>query len=91
MNRGDLRYRYDPVGRLLEASLNYEKETFAFDPASNLLDTEAPPGPNPHSHSHSPRKLMGNVLRSYCSTQYRYDERGNLLERIENGKTGKLT
>jgi RHS repeat-associated protein len=87
LNRGDLRYRYDPVGRLLEASLNYEKETFAFDPASNLLDPEAPPGPNPHS----PRKLMDNVLRSYCGTQYRYDERGNLLERIENGKAGKFT
>ena len=34
---------------------------------------------------------MDNVLRSYCGTQYRYDERGNLLERIENGKTGKFT
>ena len=87
LNRGDLRYRYDPVGRLLEARHNYEKETFAFDPASNLLDPEAPPGPNPHS----PRKLMDNVLRSYCGTQYRYDERGNLQERIENGKAGKFT
>ncbi|WP_192811608.1 RHS repeat-associated core domain-containing protein, partial [Pseudomonas monteilii] len=55
--------------------------------ASNLLDPEAPPGPNPHS----PRKLMDNVLRSYCGTQYRYDERGNLQERIENGKAGKFT
>lgn len=87
LNRGDLHYRYDPVGRLLEASRNYEKETFAFDPASNLLDPEAPPNPNPHS----PHKLMDNVLRSYCGTQYRYDERGNLQERIENGKTGKFT
>ncbi|SMF32954.1 MULTISPECIES: RHS repeat-associated core domain-containing protein [unclassified Pseudomonas] len=34
---------------------------------------------------------MDNVLRSYCGTQYRYDERGNLLERIENGKAGKFT
>ncbi|MDD1962840.1 RHS repeat protein, partial [Pseudomonas sp. 39004] len=87
LNRGDLRYRYDLVGRLIEASQNYEKETFAFDPAGNLLDPEAPPGPNPHS----PRKVMDNVLRSYCGTQYRYDERGNLLERIENGSTGKFT
>jgi RHS repeat-associated protein len=87
LNRGDTRYRYDPVGRLLEADVNYAKETFAFDPASNLLDPDAPPGPNPHS----PRKLMDNVLRSYCGTQYRYDERGNLLERIENDNTGKFT
>lgn len=71
----------------MEADVNYAKETFAFDPASNLLDPDAPPGPNPHS----PRKLMDNVLRSYCGTQYRYDERGNLLERIENGETGKFT
>ena len=28
------------------------------------------------------------MLRSYCGTQYRYDERGNLLERSENGKRG---
>jgi len=87
LNRGDLRYRYDPVGRLLEARLNNDKELFAFDPASNLLDPQAPPGPNPHS----PRKIGDNVLRSYCGTQYRYDERGNLLERNENGKAGHFT
>ncbi|KQN61503.1 hypothetical protein [Pseudomonas sp. Leaf58] len=64
LNRGDLRYRYDPVGRLIEASQNYEKETFAFDPASNLLAPEAPPAANPHS----PRNLMDNVLRSFGMT-----------------------
>jgi RHS repeat-associated protein len=85
LDRGDIRYRYDPVGRLLEATLNYNhKELFAFDPASNLLDPQAPPGANPHS----PRRINDNVLRSYCGTQYRYDERGNLLERNENGKRG---
>ncbi|MFK0314454.1 RHS repeat-associated core domain-containing protein, partial [Pseudomonas sp. NPDC090233] len=85
LNRGDLHYRYDPVGRLLEAAVNYTKETFAFDPASNLLDPLAPPGPNPHS----PRRINDNVLRSYCGTQYRYDECGNLLERTDpNGKQG---
>ncbi|ATP50052.1 Rhs family protein [Pseudomonas putida] len=84
LNRGDTYYSYDPVGRLLEATHNYNKETFAFDPASNLLDPDAPPGPNPHS----PRRINDNVLRNYCGTQYRYDERGNLLERIENGKSG---
>ncbi|GLO58907.1 hypothetical protein PPUJ20066_49430 [Pseudomonas putida] len=86
LNRGDTYYRYDPVGRLLEATHNYNKEIFVFDPASNLLDPEAPPGPNPHS----PRRINDNVLRSYCGTQYRYDERGNLAERIENDKKGRF-
>jgi len=31
--RGPLAYRYDPVGRLLEAISSLGKETFAFDPA----------------------------------------------------------
>ena len=34
---------------------------------------------------------MDNVLRSYCGTQYRYDERGNLLEQVEKGNTSKFT
>ena len=85
--RGDTFYRYDPVGRLLEAGDYYKKELFAFDPASNLLDPQAPPGPN----RHSPQRLSDNVLRSYCGTQYRYDERGNLLERTTDGKQGHLT
>lgn len=86
LRRGHTHYRYDPVGRLLEANLNYQKELFAFDPASNLLDPQAPPGPNPHS----PRKLNDNVLRSYCGTHYRYDERGNLVERASNGKKDRF-
>ena len=36
--RGPLSYRYDPVGRLLNAASRLGVETFAFDPASNLLD-----------------------------------------------------
>ncbi|MBH9702986.1 RHS repeat domain-containing protein, partial [Burkholderia cepacia] len=36
--RGQLAYRYDPVGRLLEAQSRLGLETFDFDPASNLID-----------------------------------------------------
>jgi hypothetical protein len=35
------RYRYDPVGRLREAQSRVGVETFAFDPASNLVDPQA--------------------------------------------------
>uniref|UniRef100_UPI00048A20DC RHS repeat domain-containing protein n=1 Tax=Pseudomonas taiwanensis TaxID=470150 RepID=UPI00048A20DC len=35
--RGHLAYQYDPVGRLLQATSRLGVETFAFDPAGNLL------------------------------------------------------
>lgn len=37
-----------------------------------------------------PRNLKDNALRSYCDTQYSYDEGGNLLERNENDKKGQF-
>ncbi|WP_347554687.1 RHS repeat-associated core domain-containing protein [Robbsia sp. KACC 23696] len=36
--RGEIAYRYDPVGRLLEANGPLGRERFAFDPASNIVD-----------------------------------------------------
>ena len=44
--RGDINYRYDPLGRLLGASSQYKEEAFAFDPASNLLDPRHRAGPS---------------------------------------------
>lgn len=39
-NRGFASYQYDPVGRLLKASTPERIETFAFDPAGNILSPE---------------------------------------------------
>ena len=41
--QGRTLYRYDSTGRLLAAHSRHTRETFAFDPASNLLDPDAPP------------------------------------------------
>ncbi len=41
--RGDLSYRYDPLGQLLTAVQAGIAENFAFAPAGNLLDPEAKP------------------------------------------------
>ncbi|SEF32362.1 RHS repeat-associated core domain-containing protein [Variovorax sp. NFACC28] len=79
--RGNLSYRYDPVGRLLEANSRIGRETFAFDPAGNIVD---PPETNdPFRHPAS--KLLDNLLKNYAGTSYRYDERGNMTERMRNG------
>ncbi|RFC81807.1 RHS repeat protein [Acinetobacter sichuanensis] len=36
--RGYIEYKYDPVGRLLQANSALGQETFAFDPASNIIN-----------------------------------------------------
>jgi YD repeat-containing protein len=38
--KGERNYRYDPVGRLTESLSPLGREKFAFDPASNLVDTK---------------------------------------------------
>ncbi|WP_418128700.1 RHS repeat-associated core domain-containing protein [Variovorax sp. 375MFSha3.1] len=79
--RGNLNYRYDPVGRLLEANSRIGRETFAFDPAGNIVDSL--PANEPLRHPAG--KLLDNLLKTYAGTSYRYDERGNMTERVRNG------
>ena len=40
---------------------------------------------------HPPPKLLDNLLRDYVGQHYTYDARGNLLERLENGKKARFT
>ena len=66
--RGQLAYRYDPVGRLLEAQSRLGHETFAFDPASNLID---PAEQREADRQHMPRiKALDNLLKQYADTHY---------------------
>jgi len=80
--RGRLDYRYDPVGRLLEAQSRLGREVFAFDPAGNIVDPAQAEGPVQRTAD----KLLDNLLKEYAGTSYRYDERGNLVERVKNGR-----
>jgi RHS repeat-associated protein len=69
------------VGRLLEANSRVGREMFAFDPAGNIVD--ALPTSDPLRHPAN--KLLDNLLKNYAGTSYRYDERGNMTERVRNG------
>ncbi|KMN08045.1 RHS repeat domain-containing protein [Pseudomonas helleri] len=40
---------------------------------------------------HPPPKLLDNLLRDYVCQHYTYDARGNLLERLDNGKKARFT
>src|SRR5450830_93885 len=83
--RGRIDYRYDPVGRLLAANSAMGHETFAFDPADNI---QAPDAVRqlPTAHRVPLPKLMDNLLKEYAGISYRYDERGNVVERTRNGQ-----
>ncbi|HAV4443797.1 TPA: type IV secretion protein Rhs, partial [Acinetobacter baumannii] len=82
--RGNIAYNYDPVGRLLEASSKLGKETFSFDPASNIIDSY-------HSHKaqsysqtteekdYGYNRLVNNVVKEYLDQQYQYDAYGQLV------------
>lgn len=83
--RGRIEYRYDPIGRLLAASSAIGNETFAFDPAGNIQVAE-PAQQVPISRRVPLPKLLDNLLKEYAGVSYRYDDRGNLVERVQNGR-----
>jgi len=88
--KGGTDYRYDPVGRLIEAISPVAKERFAFDPASNIIDpvrtAETPASrPSPvRPESTLPvevPKVLGNLLKAYAGMHFEYDARGNLVRK----------
>jgi len=83
--RGRIEYRYDPVGRLLAANSVLGQETFAFDPAGNI---QAPDAAQRETTSHRTPlpKVLDNLIKDYAGVSYRYDDRGNLSERVQHGQ-----
>jgi RHS repeat-associated protein len=84
--RGRIEYRYDPVGRLLAANSVLGRETFAFDPAGNIQAADDRTQQEPVTRRAPLPKLLDNLLKEYAGVSYRYDERGNLVDRVQNGK-----
>lgn len=83
--RGHVEYRYDPVGRLLAANSALAHEAFAFDPAGNIQVPDTA-GHVPLSRRAPLPKVLDNLLKEYAGVTYSYDERGNLVERTQDGK-----
>ena len=81
---GVLNYVYDKIGRIQEArnSQTGRSETFAFDPAHNILSDKAIEGKGKGSNISS-----GNRLKEYNGIEYTYDALGNLIYRqLPNGE-----
>jgi RHS repeat-associated protein len=87
--RGRMSYRYDPLGRLLQATNRAGHEIFAFDPAGNILpahDAGESVNAAKSTKASALPKLLDNLLKDYAGTHYRYDTRGSLVERIHHGR-----
>ena len=79
---GVLHYVYDKIGRIQEArnSQTGRSETFAFDPAHNILSDKAAEGKGGNL-------VSGNRLKEYNGIEYTYDALGNLIYRqLPNGE-----
>ncbi|AVR97288.1 RHS repeat-associated core domain-containing protein [Pseudoduganella armeniaca] len=83
--RGHIEYRYDLIGRLLAANSAMGHETFAFDPAGNIQVPSTTRHQSIATRAPLP-KILDNLLKEYAGTSYRYDDRGNLIERMQNGQ-----
>jgi YD repeat-containing protein len=79
--RGNHYYHYDPLGQLLEAVQPGVSETFAFDPAGNLLDPpiERRRYPRPEFVEKPIPKVTYNLLKKYLGNVYEYDIQGNTI------------
>lgn len=80
--RGNINYKYDPIGRLLEANSKLGKETFNFDPASNIIDRnhhQEPSTAATANNAYGYNRLVNNVVKAYLDQQYQYDAYGQLM------------
>ncbi len=87
--RGDIHYKYDPLGRLLEATSKLGKEKFSFNPARNLIDRDLDQQNHIHERTtdenqHGYLKLVNNVVLRYLDQQYQYDAYGQLTTQKSN-------
>jgi len=81
--RGNIAYKYDPLGRLLEASSRLGKEIFNFDPASNIIDRyhdEQSGTQKVEGKGYGYNRLVNNVVKEYFDQQYQYDAYGQLIQ-----------
>ncbi|RQR25987.1 RHS family protein, partial [Burkholderia sp. Bp9143] len=87
MRRGVIQYAYDPIGRLTRAQSSLGVETFAFDPASNIVEATERDAHGIGALGGKPAApLLDNLLKEYAGTHYTYDKQGNLTTRTRNGE-----
>ncbi|MCE1172788.1 MAG: RHS domain-containing protein, partial [Azovibrio sp.] len=112
LRRGEFHYAYDAAGQLRQARQPGLEETFAFDPAGNLmfLPQEASPPALANTagrdHAHWDQGLAfleppapavpgplppvrHNQLLRYAEGAYRYDARGNVINKLHQAQAGQ--
>ena len=78
---GQLNYQYDAIGRIIKSQGPQHNESFNFDSANNLIDSEVT----------QVTDLTSNLVTQYQGKHYKYDVQGNVTEVSEVGTLLKLT
>ena len=78
---GQLNYRYDAIGRIIKSQGPQHNESFNFDSANNLIDSEVT----------QVTDLTSNLVTQYQGKHYKYDVQGNVTEVSEVGTLLKLS
>lgn len=112
LRRGEFHYAYDAAGQLRQARQPGLEETFAFDPAGNLMflpqEASRPALANTagRDHAHWDQGLdfleqpapavpgplppvRHNQLLRYAEGAYRYDARGNVINKLHQAQAGQ--
>ncbi len=88
--KGATQYGYDRLGRLTVAQQREGRETFAFDPAHNLVPNKGPDATGsasaaPAAGNGAPKlvlKLVNNLLEEWDNARYQHDRWGNRIETV---------
>lgn len=98
-HNGTKQYQYDIVGRLINAKTPHFTEQFQFDYANNPIDpfislNKLKDNANSLTHYDKHKelawnfdqKIKGNLIKNHTGKHYEYDQRGNLIKKINNGQ-----
>jgi RHS repeat-associated protein len=82
---GAARYRYDVIGRLVQARCDKLDEAFEYDPAGSIVGALRRLG---SSAEHEPWDVLpGNLLVKTGSARFEYDQRGRRIRKIVQAAT----
>ena len=84
--KGNHYFKFDVVGRVIQAATPEHVDLFRFDPANNLLEKRRDRRDR-QSETLKISGIVGNILKQFDENRFEYDGRGNVIKKISPLKT----